>query len=101
MMNKTQNNDDDESDDSNVIGEIDKKEMDEIDKQNNMMNKIQKSNSDESDGTDKKEIKDNTMVLRIDNDETEMGGEENNDIRSKNTKENKNKAPYISFKNTI
>ena len=30
-----------------------------------------------------------------------MGDEENNDIRSKNTKENKNKAPYTSFKNMI
>ena len=40
MMNKTQNNYDDESDDSNVIGEIYNKEMDEIDKQNDLMNKI-------------------------------------------------------------
>ena len=101
MMNKTQNNYDDESDDSNVIGEIDKKEMEEIDKQNDMMNKIQKNKSDASDETDRKEIKDNTMGLRIGNDETEMVDEENNDRRSKNTKENKNNAPYTSFKKVI
>ena len=89
MMNKTQNNYDDESDDSNVIGEIDKKEMEEIDKQNDMMNKIQKNKSDASDETDRKEIKDNTMGLRIGNDETEMVDEENNDKGAKTPRRTK------------
>ena len=66
MINKTKNKYIDESDESIVSGVIDEKEMDGIDEINDeMMNQTQKKISDERDETNRKEIKDKTIVSKL------------------------------------